>query len=84
MFSGIVCATNARMRTKLRKADQERALPDSNFDLCRLSRAKAIVDVSPNTIRAYAKDGLNIYRRGKAAFFSKTELAAFIRKAGAN
>jgi len=51
----------------------------SNFDLFRLSKGKQIVDVCANTLRAYNKDGLPFYRRGKAIFISKTELAQFIR-----
>lgn len=54
--------------------------PDSSFDLVRLSRSKAAVDICSNTIRAYAKQGLPIYRRGKAAFFSKAELIDFLRR----
>ena len=50
------------------------------FDMFRLSRSKATVDVSPNTLRAYFDGGLPFYRRGKAVFVSKSELAAFIRQ----
>ena len=50
-----------------------------SFDLVRISHAKAILDISPNTLRTYARDGLAIYKRGKAAFVSKLELAAYIR-----
>jgi hypothetical protein len=50
------------------------------FDLFRLSKAKSAVDVSPNTIRAYFKEGLNSYRQGKAVFISRMELDAFIRR----
>ncbi len=49
------------------------------FDMSRLSKSKAEVDLAPNTIRSYGKLGLRIYRVGKAAFFSKRELEAFIR-----
>jgi hypothetical protein len=51
----------------------------AGFDLTRLSRSKQAVDLAPNTVRAYARQGLNIYRMGKAAFFSKAELEQFIR-----
>ena len=51
----------------------------AGFDLTRLSHAKQAVDVCPNTIREYARQGLNIYRMGKATFFSKAELEHFIR-----
>ena len=53
----------------------------ASFDLFRLTKSKDIVDVCPNTIRAFAKKGLRIYKAGKAAFVSKAELAAFIRGA---
>ena len=56
------------------------AKQDSSFDLVRLSRSKAVVDLCSNTIRAYARQGLPIYRRGKAAFFSKAELIDFLRR----
>jgi hypothetical protein len=50
----------------------------SGFDMFRLSRAKAVVDVTPNTLRKYHKMGLNFYRMGTAVFVSRTELAHFI------
>ena len=50
-----------------------------SFDLVRLNASKRHVDLAPNTIRAYAKEGLNLYRKGKAVFFSRAELAAFIK-----
>lgn len=50
-----------------------------SFDLIRLSKSKAVVDISSNTIRAYNRDGLPLYRRGKAVFFSKSELEQFLR-----
>ena len=39
------------------------------FDLFRLSKSKEIVDVSPNTLRAFnrAKPGLPFYKTGKAS-----------------
>jgi len=52
---------------------------DTSFDLVRLTKAKKTVDISANTIREYARQGLPIYRNGKCVFFSKTELANFIR-----
>ncbi len=60
----------------MNKQNQENRL----FDLVRLSQSKKAVDLAPNTIRAYGRDGLKIYRMGKAAFFSRTELEEFIRK----
>ena len=50
-----------------------------NFDLFRLTKSKQTVDLAPNTIRKLAKKGLRIYRHGKAAFVSRSELAAYIR-----
>jgi hypothetical protein len=54
-------------------------MDNQSFDLVRLTKAKKTVDLSPNTIRAYARRGLNLYRNGKCVFFSKAELEAFIR-----
>ncbi len=51
---------------------------DSGFDLFRLSKSKEVVDVCPNTLRTYNKQGLPFYHRGKAIFVSKAELAHFI------
>jgi len=51
----------------------------AGFDLFRLSKSKPTVDICANTLRAYHRNGLPFYRRGKAVFISKTELAAFIR-----
>lgn len=55
-------------------------LENVSFDLVRLTKSKRTVDLSSNTIRAYAREGLNLYRKGRAVFFSRTELEAFIRK----
>jgi hypothetical protein len=49
-----------------------------SFELFRLSKSKAAVDVSPNTLRSYFKQGLPCYKRGKAVFVSRSELAQFI------
>jgi hypothetical protein len=51
--------------------------------MVRLTKSKRAVDLAPNTIRAYAKQGLNLYRVGKAVFFHVGELEAFIRKEAA-
>ena len=51
----------------------------AGFDLFRLSRAKQVVDICANTIRAYHTEGLPLYKRGKAVFVSRAELDAFIR-----
>jgi len=48
------------------------------FDLCRLSKSKREVDLSPNTVRSYAEHGLQLHRIGKVVFFSRNELAALI------
>ena len=50
-----------------------------DFDLFRLSKSKIVVDISPNTLRAYHKDGLPFYTRGRAVFVSKMDLINFIR-----
>jgi hypothetical protein len=51
-----------------------------SFDLVRLTKSKREVDISPNTIRKYARQGLNLYRKGKAVFFSRAELQPFIKQ----
>jgi len=58
----------------------EQTQPAESFDLCRISKSKLVCDVASNTIRSYAKQGLGIYRRGKSTFFSKSELASFIKR----
>jgi hypothetical protein len=67
------------MKDSTRIPTAARPTAPSSFDLARLSKSKQAVDVCPNTIREYARQGLNIYRVGKAAFFSKSELDLFIR-----
>ena len=52
----------------------------TNFDLVRLTKAKREVDVCPNSIRAYAEKGLRLYRSGRAVWFSRSELADFIKR----
>ena len=64
------------MSVKLVNAPQTTA---DGWDLFRLSRAKSVVDISVNTLRAYHKMGLRFYRVGKSIFISKAELDAFIR-----
>ena len=54
----------------------------TNFELFRLTKAKREVGVSPNTLRAYALQGLRVYKMGRAAFVSRNELAEFIRRQG--
>jgi hypothetical protein len=55
-----------------------------SFDLVRLSHAKRDVDISSNTIRKYSRHGLNLYRMGKAIFFSQAELIEFIKRKSQN
>ena len=55
------------------------AVENQSWEMVRLTKSKKAVDVSPNTIRAYARDGLALYRKGRAVFFSRTELEKFIR-----
>jgi hypothetical protein len=58
---------------------RQRATINHSFDMARITHAKELVDLSPNTIRAYAREGLNLYRKGRALFFSRAELEQFIR-----
>lgn len=51
----------------------------ANFDLFRLTKSKAAVDISANTLRGYHKQGLPLYRRGRAVFVSRRDLAIFLR-----
>ena len=52
---------------------------NTNFDLFRLTKSKEVVDICPNTLRAFQRQGLRFYRSGKAVFISKSELSAFIK-----
>jgi len=62
----------------------EQAQPAESFDLCRISKAKLVCDVASNTIRNYARaGGIKIYKAGKSTFFSKSELASFIKTGAA-
>jgi hypothetical protein len=66
--------------------DLQNAVPTTvpnTFDLFRLSKSKEAVDCAPNTIRTYHKQGLPIYKMGKSAFVSRTEVFNFIRSRGA-
>jgi hypothetical protein len=49
------------------------------FDLVRLSKSKQSVDLCSNTIRAFFTQGLPCYPLGKMRFFSRAELAEFIK-----
>jgi hypothetical protein len=53
---------------------------ETGFDLFRLTKSKEVVDVCPNTLRAFFKQGLASYRNGKCVFVSKSELNSFIRR----
>jgi hypothetical protein len=55
-------------------------MENASFDLVRITASKKFCSVAPNTIRAYAKEGLNLYRKGRAVFFSRTELEQHIRR----
>jgi hypothetical protein len=57
----------------------QQASIEPTFDLVRLTKSKRVVDLSSNTIRAYAREGLGLYRKGRAVFFSRAELETFIR-----
>lgn len=50
----------------------------NSFPLFRLTKSKKVVDLSPNTIRAYFRRGLRCYKQGRAIFVSKIELVNFI------
>lgn len=65
------------MNAKNFRVAQNEPLP--GFDLFRLTKAKEVVDICPNTLRAYHAQGLPFYRMGKPIFISRAELAAFIR-----
>jgi hypothetical protein len=52
------------------------------FGMHRLTKSKKTVDLAPNTIREYARQGLPLYRMGRAVFFNVAELEHFIRSKG--
>lgn len=54
----------------------------SDFEFFRLDHSKEAVDICPNTLREYEKEGLPFYRKGRAVYVSKSELALFIRMTG--
>ena len=60
------------------KANEVQPLPET-FDMVRLSKSKERVDLSPNTVRGYSRNGLRLYRHGKSVFFSQAELCGYIR-----
>ena len=64
------------------KVRQSIVVQQGGYDLFRLTKSKREVDLSPNTLRAYFKDGLPFYRKGKAVFISRAELQAYIVSGG--
>jgi len=54
------------------------------FEFFRLTKAKEHVDLAPNTLRTYARQGLKLHRVGGAVFVSRTELGDFIRSRAAD
>jgi hypothetical protein len=71
------------MKIRAKKQRTQTAQP-GNFGMFRLSKSKEIVDACPNTIRAYFKQGLPCYRRGKSVWVSMAELEDFLMRGGAN
>lgn len=69
---------DARTVSLMKRTSEQRTADSFDFDLFRLSKSKAAVDVSPNTIRGYARQGLKLRRLGRAVFVSRTELDRFI------
>ncbi len=66
----------------IKNSSEQKNESGRNFDLFRLSHSKEEVNLCSNTIRAFGKAGLRIYRLGRVAMVSKTELDAFIRANG--
>lgn len=50
----------------------------ATFDLFRLTHSKREVDISTTCLRGYIKLGLPVYKMGKAAFVSRSQLAQWI------
>jgi hypothetical protein len=69
-------AERATMRNIERTDGQPK---QQSFDLIRITKSKDTVDLAPNTIRSFARQGLKLYKCGKACFFSRAELEHFIR-----
>ena len=51
----------------------------ADFDLFRLGESKITVNLSPNTLRNYHREGLPFYGQGRTIFVSKNDLAAFLK-----
>lgn len=73
---------HTRMNTNTFVYGQENQSASDYFDLFRLCRSKDVVDLSPNTLRSYNKQGLPFHRQGKVVFVSRRELSEFIRRVG--
>lgn len=65
------------MNANARKTTQSAA--DESWDLFRISKSKAAVDLSSNTLRKFNREGLRFYKVGKSIFISRQELSEFIR-----
>jgi hypothetical protein len=52
---------------------------ETDFDLFRLGESKVTVNLSPNTLRSYNRQGLPFYGQGRTIFVSKKDLAAFLK-----
>ena len=61
-----------------RPQPQQAAAP--SFDLVRIQKSKKAVDLSPNTIRSFFKEGLKKYKRRGLTFFSRSELERFLKE----
>ena len=56
------------------------APPTRDFTLFKITKAKAEVDISSNTLRAWERAGrIRFYRAGKLVFASRPEVEAAIR-----
>ncbi len=55
-------------------------MDSTTFEMVRVTKSKKECDLAPNTVRKIAREGgLNIYKVGKAAWFSRVELSSYIR-----
>jgi hypothetical protein len=79
LIRGSLCQVMSILARQPKKPKQEAVKLDPRFDLRRITKSKEEVDVCPNTIRAYASEGLRLYRCGRCLFYSVTELEHFIR-----
>lgn len=56
------------------------ATSQNSSDLCRITKAKPAVDMSPNTVRMLFGRGLTEYKVGRAVYFSRSELELFVKR----